>query len=745
MDCGPTCVRMIAKHYGRSISISDLRSKSFITREGVSLLGISEAAEAVGLRTLGVKINFEKLKKEAPLPFVAHWNQNHFVVVHKIKKDKVYVADPAAGLVTLSRKDFERSWLSIKKADSISSENGIANPSHEELNKNDDHQEMGVALLIEPTASFYEMDHDETSHHKMGMSYLFSYLLSHRKLIFQLFIGLLLGSLIQLIFPFLTQSVVDVGINTHNLNFIYIVLIGQLMLTFSNATVEFIRGWILVHLSTRINVSIISDFLIKLMQLPLSFFDQKMTGDILRRIEDHSRIERFLSSSSLNILFSFFNMIVFSAVLMLYNRAVFSIMIAGSSIYVAYILLFMKKREEFDYLRFNRMAENQSSLIELIQGMPEIKLNNCEREKRWAWERIQARLFKLTVSATRLQQWQDAGSLLINETKNVIITIMTAQAVLNGEMTLGMMLSVQYIIGQVNTPINQFVNFIREFQDAKLSLERIGEIHSLEAEDASVKNKVYPIVKHLNGNAGIKVDNLSFQYEGPHSPKVLNGIDLSIPKGKVTAIVGSSGSGKTTLMKLLLKFYRQVAGEIKVDGTDLNLIHASSWRSKCGVVMQDGFIFADTIAANVTLSDENPSLERLSEALRVANIIEFVQSLPLGLNTKIGGAGVGISEGQKQRILIARAVYKNPEYLFFDEATSSLDANNEKVIMQNLEEFYTGRTVMVIAHRLSTVRNADKIIVLNRGTIAECGTHEELTAIKGIYFELVKNQLELGN
>lgn len=736
MDCGPTCVRMIAKHYGRSISISDLRSKSFITREGVSMLGISEAAEAVGFRTLGVKIPFEKLKNEAPLPCVAHWNQNHFVVVHKIKKDKVYIADPGAGLVTLSREDFERSWLSIKNNESL---------SQDLFGENTVDQKMGVALLIEPTAAFYELEHEETTHQKIGLSYLFTYLISYRKLIVQLCIGLLLGSLIQLIFPFLTQSIVDVGINTHNLNFIYIVLAGQLMLTFSRTSVEFIRSWILVHLSTRINISIISDFLIKLMQLPLSFFDQKMTGDILRRIEDHSRIERFLSSSSLNILFSFVNLIIYSIVLMFYSSSIFLVMVSGSALYVVYTLLFMKKRREYDYIRFNRMSQNQNGLIQLVQGMQEIKLNNCEREKRWDWERVQARIFQLTVSTTRLQQWQDAGSLFINETKNVIITIMAAQAVLNGDMTLGMMLSVQYIIGQVNSPINQFVNFTREYQDAKLSLERIGEIHSLEPEDAAVKNKSLPILKNLNGNAGIKISNLSFHYEGPHSPKVLDNIELFIPKGKVTAIVGSSGSGKTTLMKLLLKFYPQVTGEIKIDGTELNTLHASSWRSKCGVVMQDGFIFADTIAANVTLGDENPSLEKLSEALRVANIIEFVQSLPLGLNTKIGGAGTGISQGQKQRILIARAVYKNPEYLFFDEATSSLDANNEKVIMRNMEEFYTGRTVLVIAHRLSTVKNADKIVVLDKGKIAEFGTHDELTAIKGTYFELVKNQLELGN
>ncbi|MBS1775016.1 MAG: peptidase domain-containing ABC transporter [Bacteroidetes bacterium] len=730
MDCGPTCVRMIAKHYGKALSIGELRSKSFITRGGVSMLGISEAAAAFGLRTLPVKIPFDKLKDEAPLPCIVHWNQNHFVVVYKIRKGKVYIADPDAGLFVLKRKDFEESWLSAKN-ETNGENKGQGQP-------------MGVVLLIEPTAAFYEIEKggDTINKKKIGLTYLFSYLNSYRKLVFQLCLSLLLGSLIQLLFPFLTQSVVDVGINTHNLNFIYLVLIGQLMLTFSRASVEFIRGWILIHLSARINISIISDFLIKLMQLPMSFFDQKMTGDILRRIDDHSRIERFLSSSSLNILFSFFNLIVFSSVLIFYSLPIFFVMMTGSMFYVAYTLLFMKKRAELDYKKFNRMSQNQNTLIQIVQGMQEIKLNNCEHEKRWWWERVQAKLFQITVSTIRLQQWQEAGSLLINETKNVIITIMAAKAVLNGDMSLGMMLSVQYIIGQTSSPINQFVSFIREYQDAKLSLERIGEIHSMEEEDGAIKNKSWPFIK--NGKTGINVTKLSFQYEGPNSAKVLDNVELFIPKGKVTAVVGASGSGKTTLMKLLLKFYQPVNGEINVDGVGLSTIHSSVWRNKCGAVIQDGFIFADTIMSNVTMGDDSPDLEKLSEALRVANIIEFVQSLPLGLNTKIGGAGTGISEGQKQRILIARAVYKNPEYLFFDEATSSLDANNEKMIMQNLEGFYKGRTVLVIAHRLSTVRNADQIVVLSNGKISEYGTHEELTEKRGVYYELVKNQLELG-
>lgn len=747
MDCGPTCIRMIAKHYGRNISISELRSKSYITRDGVSMLGISEAAESVGFRTIGVKIPYDKLKRESPLPCIVHWNQNHFVVVHKIRKDKVYIVDPAAGPITLSRGDFERSWISSKTNAGLVFSNGNGNGAlkREEVPPQENRvQEIGVALLIEPAPAFYEIEHHETEHRKIGLSYLFAYLISYRRLVFQLFIGLILGSLIQLIFPFLTQSIVDVGVNTHNLNFIYVVLAGQLMLTISRTFVEFTRNWILIHLSTRINISIISDFLIKLVRLPLNFFDQKMTGDILRRIEDHTRIERFLSSSSLNILFSFVNLVLFGGVLLFYSVPVFAVMMVGGAAYVSYTLLFMRARRKLDYNRFNRMSQNQNSLLQLIQGMQEIKLNNCDRKKRWEWERVQARLFQLTLGVMRLQQWQDAGSMLINETKNVIITVMTAQGVLNGDLTLGMMLSIQYIIGQVNAPIGQFVNFAREYQDAKLSLERIGEIHSIEPEDSSIEKKYSPVIFESEGDSGIHFNEVVFQYEGPASTKVLDRISLRVPKGKVTAIVGASGSGKTTLMKLLLKFYPPTGGEIKVDGIGLNHIYASKWRGQCGVVMQDGFIFADTIVANITLDDDHPDLKRLSEALHIANIAEFVGSLPLGLNTKIGGAGTGISQGQKQRILIARAIYKNPDYLFFDEATSSLDANNEKVIMENLELFYKGRTVLIIAHRLSTVRNADNIVVLNQGSIVEGGTHQELTAKRGAYYELVKNQLELG-
>lgn len=721
MDCGPTCLRMVAMYHGKNYSLTELRNKSFITREGVSMLGISDAAEAIGFRTLGVKIPFEKLVIDAPLPCIIHWNQNHFAVLYQIKKNKVWVADPAEGLLTYSKNEFLKCWLST-------SSNG--------------HSE-GVALLLETTPTFYQTEAASNLNKRTGFNYLLGYLHSYQRFIMQLLIGLLLGSLIQLILPFLTQSVVDVGINTRNVPFIYMVLAGQLMLFVGRTVAEFLRRWILLHLSTRINLSIISDFLIKLMQLPMGFFDSKKIGDILQRIEDHSRIERFLSSSSLSILFSFFNLIIFGLVLALYNIPIFLIFFTASTLYVMYVMLFLKIRKEQDYKRFNILSRNRSNLIQLVNGMQEIKLNNAEREKRWEWERIQANLFQLNIASTRLLQWQEGGSLFINKLKNIFITFVAATAVISGSMTLGMMLAVQYIIGQLNVPINEFVSFIRELQDARISLDRIGEIRLLENEETPKESQ--QINLSLSQQQSIHLKNLSYQYDGPHSPKALDCVNLTIEQGKITAIVGASGSGKTTLLKLLLKFYPPTEGELMIGKTDLQQHSARDWRAKCGTVMQDGFIFSDNIARNICVGNEEVDTQRLLHAATVANIHEFVESLPLGYNTKIGADGVGISAGQWQRLLIARAVYKNPDYIFFDEATSALDANNERVIMDNLNEFFKGKTVMVIAHRLSTVKNADKIVVLDKGKVIEQGMHVELVLRKGSYYQLVKNQLELGD
>jgi ATP-binding cassette subfamily B protein len=716
MDCGPSCLRMIAAFYGRTYSLQRLRELAHISREGVSLLGLSDAAEAIGFRTIGARITIEQLL-EAPKPCVVHWDQDHFVVVYKFRKGTIAVADPAFGLVEYSETEFRKHWLATVR--------------HGE--------QKGICLLFDPTPKFFDLEGEEMN--RSNFKFLLKYLKPHRKLVTQLIIGFLVGSLIQLIFPFLTQSIVDVGINTQDINFIYLVLAAQMMLFVSRMTVDFIRSWILLHISTRINISIISDFLIKLMKMPIGFFDTKMIGDLLQRIGDHKRIERFLTSQSLNVIFSVFNIIIFSVVLVFYNVVIFLVFLFGSILYMGWVFLFLKKRRELDFKRFTQLADNQSKLIQLINGMQEIKLNNYERQKRWEWERIQARLFKVNISNLSLQQYQQAGSVFINETKNIVITVLAATSVVDGNMTLGMMLAVQYIIGQMNSPLDQMIEFMQVSQDAKISLERLSEIHNAKDEEQDQNGKL----SKLPASADIHISDLVFQYEGPHSPKVLNAINLVIPQGKVTAIVGTSGSGKTTLVKLLLGFYPPVSGSIKVGDSDLAAYKQHWWRDKCGAVMQDGFIFSDTIANNIGIGNDEIDKERLSYAVRMANIQEFIETLPLNYNTKIGPEGVGLSQGQKQRILIARAIYKNPEFIFFDEATNALDANNEKVILENLDLFFAGKTVVVVAHRLSTVKNAHQIIVLEKGSIVELGNHEELTAKQGAYYNLVKNQLELGN
>jgi ATP-binding cassette subfamily B protein len=716
MDCGPTSLAMIARYYGKTYTQQTLRERCYITREGVSMLGTSDAAESIGMRTMGVRIGFDKLANEVLLPCIAHWRQNHFIVVYKIKKDTIYVSDPAHGLVKYTKEEFLSGWASTKK----------------------DGEDQGLCLLLEPTPDFYKAD--DESLNKSSFKFLFSYLRPFKKFLAQLFLGMGVGSLLQLIFPFLTQSIVDYGINNRDIGFITLILIAQLALFMGRTSVEFIRSWILLHISTRINISLISDFLIKLMKLPIGFFDTKMIGDIMQRIGDHRRIESFLTTSTLNILFSFINLIIFGIVLAIYDMLIFMIFLIGSILYIIWIYLFMKKRRELDFKRFAQLSDNQSNLFQIITGMQEIKLNNCEKQKRWEWERIQAKLFRVNIKSLSLSQYQQIGSVFINQTKNIFITFFAAKAVVTGEMTLGMMLAVQYIIGQLNSPIEQLIGFMHTTQDAKISLERLGEIHQKDDEEPVEKARV----TILPESKTIKVKELSFQYEGPHSEFVLNNVDLDIAQSKVTAIVGMSGSGKTTLIKLLLGFYEPTKGEIKVGDIDIRNVNSRLWRQQIGVVMQDGYIFSDTIARNIAVRDEVVDKKRLLESARIANVQEFVDSLPLGYNTKIGQEGHGLSQGQKQRILIARAAYSNPEYLFFDEATNALDANNERAIMENLEQFFKGRTVIVVAHRLSTVKHADQIVVLEKGKIVELGTHKELTRLRGAYYNLVKNQLELG-
>lgn len=715
MDCGATCLRMIARHFGRFYSLEYLRELTHIGKQGVSLLGISDAAEHIGMQSLAVKTTFERLSNDIPLPCIAHWHQNHFVVVYRATKKFVWIADPGAGKFKLTREEFLENWISDKE----------------------EGESMGVLLLLETTPSFFERSGDSTN--KANWSYVFGYFNKYRGLIGQLSLGLLVGSILQLIFPFLVKSLIDVGIGNVDHRFIKLVLLAQAILFLSQLGVEYLRSQILLHVGVRVNLSLISDFLIKLTRLPVRFFDTRMSGDLMQRITDHERIQRFLTSTTLVSIFSFANLIVFSILLACWNLAVFSVFLAGTMLNLFWVWILQNRRKEYDYKRFDQSAEQQNHLIELINGMQEIKLHNAEKQKRWAWERVQARLFRTSISSSRIEQFQRSGASLINESKNLIIVFMVAYSVMDGDMTLGMLVAIQYIVGQLNTPINQLVEFIGSLQDAKISLERMNEIHTKEDEE-NIEEKITILPEF----GDLSFEDVSFYYEGPHTRPVLRNVNLRIPKGKTTAVVGASGSGKTTLLKLLLGFYKPIDGTIRVGDVSLANLHTRLWRSKCGVVMQDGFIFNDTIAKNIALGDEIIHKEKLLRAVKVANIQSFVESLPLGYNTKIGSEGLGLSQGQRQRLLIARAVYKNPEYVFFDEATTALDAYNEMIVMENLEEFFRNKTVVIVAHRLSTVMHADNIVVLDGGEIVEQGTHEELTYIRGAYYHLVRNQLELG-
>jgi ATP-binding cassette subfamily B protein len=730
MDCGPTCLRMIAKYYGRNYSLQTLREKSFITREGVSMLGISDAAESIGFHTTGVRIDFEQLANNVQFPCILHWNQNHFVVCYEIKHVRpgllrfarnddyaIRIADPAGEKYTMNKEQFLKCWISSKTQS----------------------KDTGIALLLEPTPEFYTHEDDKQNQEK-NLSYFLRYLFPYKSPVIQLVIGMLIGSIMSLILPFLTQAVVDQGIGNSNLNFITLILIAQLVLSITQMAVHFIQSWIILHVNTRISISLISDFLIKLMKLPIRFFDAKNIGDIMQRIGDHERIKSFITGTTLNTLFSFVTFIIFAFILAYYNSLILIVFLVGNILYIAWILLFLRYRKKLDYKRFAQSSANQSNLVQLVTGMQEIKLNNCEKQQRWKWERIQIKLFKISIKGMALGQYQQIGSIFFNQTTTLLISFLSAKAVVEGEITLGMMMSISYIIGQLSGPIGQVIGFVQSLQDAKISLERLNEIHNKEDEEQTIENKQ----NTLPDNKSIRLENVCFSYDGAERNYVLEDLSLTIQQNQVTAIVGASGSGKTTIIKLLLGFYPPLKGEIKIDNTNLQEINPHLWRQKSGAVMQDGFIFSDTIANNIAVGEEEIDKKRLVHAVETANIKEFIESLPLKYNTKIGMEGNGISQGQRQRLLIARAVYKNPDFLFFDEATNALDANNERTIMDNLNAFYQGKTVVIVAHRLSTVQQADNIIVLEKGRIIEQGCHKELTAKKEAYYTLVKNQLELG-
>ena len=719
MECGVTCLRMVCKHYGVELSTERLSQLCFATNEGVSLLGMSEAAERLGLHTVCGRLGPEQLRT-VPLPCILHWNQNHFVVLYRISRNgkKFYIADPGKGLVTRSRKEMEECWISTCSGGG----------------------DKGVAMLVETTPAFYDlMKHSGDGGESRSLRFLFGYLKKYRKYFGQIAVGLALGCLLQLVLPFLTQAIVDVGIKHKDIGFVWLVLLGQLVLTVSRTALDFIRRWLLLHISMRVNISLVSDFFIKLLRLPMSFFDTKLIGDLMQRMNDHARVNSFLTGQMLGVALSMLSLVVLGAVLLMYNVVIFVIFVAGSAVYALWITAFLRRRKVLDYELFEQQAINNNKTYELVTSMQEIKLQDCRRRRRWEWEDTQADMFNVQMKSLKLQQAEEAGSIFINELKNIVITVVSATAVIHGDLTLGMMLAVQYIIGQLNAPVEQLMSFFYSLQDVKISLERINEIHKAKDENAGGHD-----LTPTPGPQTIRLENISFKYD-PHSPrKTIDGVSIEIPKGKVTAIVGASGSGKTTLVKLMLGYYPVSEGRVTIGGTDIARLNLDEWRRRCGVVMQDGTIFSESIARNIAVDDNDIDKERMTKAAETACIKGYVMGLPLKFNTKIGRDGNGLSQGQKQRILIARAVYKKPDFIFLDEATNSLDASNERQIVENLDSFYKGRTVVVVAHRLSTVRNADRIIVIDKGRVAETGTHDSLTLSKGLYYELVKNQLELG-
>ncbi|MCM1313666.1 MAG: peptidase domain-containing ABC transporter [Roseburia sp.] len=726
MQCGTACLLMVCHYYGKKYSFTYMSEYLFSSSEGVSLQGINEAAENLGMRTMCGRTSIGQLVN-APLPCILHWNQNHFVVLYKVKHVghglnrtlRFYIADPAKGLLKYTEEDMSLYWTSTSSGK----------------------EEKGIALFLQPTQKFFRF-YKKADNEKRSFAFLLGYIKQYRKYFSQIILGMLLSSVLQLLFPFLTQTIVDFGITNKNINFIYLILLAQLALTISRTSIDFIRRWLLLHISIRINISLLSDFFIKLLNLPMSFFDTKQTGDILQRMEDHTRIENFLTSQCLGMIFSLVSLVIFGGVLLGYNTAIFTVFLIGSIFYGSWIIAFLNKRKILDQINFEQHAKSNNQTYRFICNMQEIKLQDCECRRRWEWEDTQADLAGTNMRMLKMQQCQEAGGVLINEVKNIVITVVSAISVINGDMTLGMMLAVQYIVGQLHLPITQLLHFVYSLQDVKMSLERINEIHTMKEEEHIGGHHA---LKRFHSDRCLAFDHVFFKYN-IHSKKfTLSDINIKIPEGKVTAIVGASGSGKTTMLKLLLGFYPISKGCIKIGKLSLSDYNMRWWRRQCGVVMQDGVIFSESIARNIAIDDNEIDEVRLKTASHIACIDGFIDSLPLKYNTQIGPDGIGISQGQKQRILIARAVYRNPDFILLDEATNSLDANNEKIIVERLNSFYKGRTVLIVAHRLSTVKSADNIIVLEKGIVKESGNHANLVSQKGLYYNLVKNQLELGN
>lgn len=714
-DCGPTCLKMICRFYDKNISIEYLRELSYVTYYGTSLLGLSTAAEHIGFRTISSKLTFVNFIKNFNLPTIVHWKQRHFVVVYKIKKGIIYVSDPAIGKVQYDYKSFLEGWSGETSQESI-----------------------GFVLFIEATPELYNEDGVQT---KIGFGYFLSYFKGYKKQYVQIIFGMLASMIMTFIVPFVTQSVVDIGINGRNLNFIKLMLVAQLILSFSSIVIGFIQSWVFMHMGTKISLSIAIGYISKVMKLTIPYIERKTVGDFMQRMSDNGRIQGFISSATLSTMFSFLNVIIFGVVMATYSLKILTIFLIGSSLYAIWILIFIKKRREYDFKRFDLSSESQTSVIQIFNGIRDIKLYNYEKQKRWEWERIQAKSYRLSMKQLFLGQIQQTGAFLIEQSKNIIISYIVVSSVITGEITFGTMISIQYILGQMGSPLLQLINFINSYQDAKISLDRISEIHhqdneeSLETDSGKIYNPAQIKQKHID------FKNVTFSYNKIIEEPILNNVDIHIPEGKFTAVVGASGSGKTTLIKILLRFYEINKGTIKIGENDLKNYSIAMWREQCGAVLQDSYLFSSSILNNIILNTENSSMDEVYDAAKMANIHDFITSLPLAYKTKIGENGLSLSQGQKQRLLIARIIYKNPDFIFFDEATNALDSENEKIIMNNIINNLKGKTIIFVSHRLSAIKNADNIIVMESGKVAEQGTHNVLMKNKSVYYRLTKNQI----
>ena len=711
-DCGPASLKIIAKHFGKYYSLQFLRDRCGITKEGVSLLDLSTGAESIGLRTLAIKCTIADVVNNIPFPAIIFWKESHFVVVYRSDKKHVWVSDPAKGHVKYSHEEFKKGWYQQD-------------------------EQQGVLLAVETTADF-KNNQAEKRQRMNSFSDILKYFIPYKRNFSLILIIMLIVTALQGMLPFISKAVIDVGIKTSDMNFIYMILIGNIAILLSVMIFNVLRDWILLHITARVNISLISDYLIKLMKLPVTFFENKLLGDILQRAQDHERIRNFIMNNSLALVFSTLTFVVFSIILLIYNATIFYIFLSGSILYVCWVLLFLSIRKKLDWKYFELLSQNQSYWVETVSAIQDIKIYNYEKHRRWRWEEIQARLYHVNKRVLAITNAQNLGAQFIENIKNMGIVFFCAMAVIKGEITFGVMISTQFIIGMLNGPLVQFINFIVSAQYAKISFLRINEIRQLQDEEEllSIGNTTI-----LPKTRTLILENVSFQYTN-NSPIVLRNIYLCIPENKVTAIVGGSGSGKSTLLKLLIRLYKPSYGEIKMDTMNVNAINLRQWRNMCGVVMQDGKVFSDTILNNIVLDDEHISYERLKEVCRIAQIEDEINAMPKGFETKIGESGRGLSGGQKQRLLIARALYRNPQYLFLDEATNSLDTINEKLIVEALNNAFQQRTVVVIAHRLSTIRHADQIIVLDKGSVVEVGNHDTLMEKKGAYFKMVASQFQ---